>query len=436
MLEREASEAIAKKLLASIPADEAEAFVTANKTGSTRFASNAITQNVEESTRSIRLRVIKNGRQGVASGNADDAGALDSLVSRALKAAEHSSPDSAMLPMIDAQPQYQAVEAFNRDTFEASPRARAERILEQLTVAEQHGLEGAGLFTTGGGSCLYSNTHGVSAYHQSSIAGFSMSAFAEDGAVEGSADATDHNINSLSTRRVGNTAMQKAMEGKRPKAIEAGAYDVVLERAALAEVFLMLSWLGFAAQGHIEGRSGLSGKMGKKLFSDKLTMRADPYDLRFEGRAFDGEGFPTKAVTLIENGIAKNLPHDRRTAKALGGENTGYAVTQPDPSGPYPRDVVVKEGDATIEKMIESTERGLLVTTFHYTNIVDPMAMTITGMTRGGVWLIERGKIKHPVKNLRFTESLFKALANIEMVGNISEPVAAGCSAAVPFCHT
>ena len=88
--------------------------------------------------------------------------------------------------------------------------------------------------------------------------------------------------------------------------------------------------------------------------------------------------------------------------------------------------LVMKEGDATIEEMIASTERGLLVNQFHYSNVVDPMALSITGMTRAGVWVIEGGELAYPVKNLRYTESLLGALSRIEAVGNIVEPTGGG----------
>ncbi|MCC6581913.1 MAG: hypothetical protein IT440_15895, partial [Phycisphaeraceae bacterium] len=187
-----------------------------------------------------------------------------------------------------------------------------------------------------------------------------------------------------------------------------------------------LGWLGFAAQGHIEGRSALCGKIGQKVFSDKFSLKADPFDPRFEGMPFDMEGFARKPVTLIENGVVKGLTHDRRSAKLLGGENNGYAMEQPCSSGPEVDCLAVKEGNSTVEKMIESTERGLLVTQFHYTTAVDPMKLSLTGMTRAGLWLIEKGKIKQPVTNLRFTESLINAFSNIEAIGNIADPCGGG----------
>ncbi|MDH4111053.1 MAG: metallopeptidase TldD-related protein, partial [Actinomycetota bacterium] len=74
-------------------------------------------------------------------------------------------------------------------------------------------------------------------------------------------------------------------------------------------------------------------------------------------------------------------------------------------------------GDSTVDEMVRSTERGLLVTRFHYTNIVNPMESSITGMTRDGTFLIENGEVAGPVRNLRFTQSILGALASVTMVG-------------------
>jgi predicted Zn-dependent protease len=63
--------------------------------------------------------------------------------------------------------------------------------------------------------------------------------------------------------------------------------------------------------------------------------------------------------------------------------------------------------------MIKTVRRGIYVTRFHYTNVVEPMKAVITGMTRDGTFLIEEGEIKRPIKNLRFTESILKALSRI-----------------------
>ena len=139
------------------------------------------------------------------------------------------------------------------------------------------------------------------------------------------------------------------------------------------------------------------------------------------GLPFDFEGVPRSRVDLIDDGVFLSGVYDRRTAKQAGTTTTGHALPPPNPEGPFPLNLFMAPGDAGLEDMIASTERGLLVTRFHYSNVVHPIETTITGMTRDGTWLIEDGEIAHPVKNLRFTQSILEALQGTEMVGRDTE---------------
>jgi predicted Zn-dependent protease len=126
-------------------------------------------------------------------------------------------------------------------------------------------------------------------------------------------------------------------------------------------------------------------------------------------------------VTLIENGVFRSGVEDRRSAKLAGTESTGHALPPPNPEGPFPLNLFLATGDSSLEDMIAATSRGLLVSRFHYSNVVHPIETTITGMTRDGTWLIEDGHIRHPVKNLRFTQSILEALSNVDLIGRDSE---------------
>jgi predicted Zn-dependent protease len=78
---------------------------------------------------------------------------------------------------------------------------------------------------------------------------------------------------------------------------------------------------------------------------------------------------------------------------------------------------VLSTGDQTLEQLIGSTKKGLLITKFHYCNVVDRMDCSLTGMTRSGTFMIEDGKVGYPVKNMRFTQSLLTAFADVGGVG-------------------
>ena len=78
-------------------------------------------------------------------------------------------------------------------------------------------------------------------------------------------------------------------------------------------------------------------------------------------------------------------------------------------------------GDSSVEEMVAGTDRGLLVTRFHYANIVNPLESSITAMTRDGTFLIEGGEVVGPVRNLRFTQSILGALSEVSAIGREAE---------------
>jgi len=416
MLKNAECEALAEKVYALTGADGAELILNGSEKGSTRFSNNAITQNMEESVVNLRLRVIRNGKQGVASGNRTDPDGLAALVAAATRAADAAEPDKSILPLQDKQPELSSNGAWDDATAGADARWRAEAVSKQVSAAAKAGFEAAGLLSTGSSFCGYTNSAGVRLFHRSTKASSNISAFAEAGNVEGSGDAVSLGIETLDFDAAAAQAIDRCKRGQNRSEIKPGKYDVVLTPEALSDLMLFMGWLGFSTQRHVEGRAALAGKLGTKVFSELLTMRSDPSHPLHHGRSFDYEGFATKPLTLIDKGVVKELPHDRRTAAKMSCENTGHGMAQPDTYGPMPGCIVVEGGTSSVDEMIAGIDNGLLVGQFHYTNTVDPMAMSVTGMTRGGLWRIEGGKVKEPLKNLRFTESLIGAFSNMDAV--------------------
>ena len=135
---------------------------------------------------------------------------------------------------------------------------------------------------------------------------------------------------------------------------------------------------------------------------------------------FDFEGLPVKKVELIKNGIAKNFVTNRWIAKKLEVENNAHAIPLP-AQGAYPFAMCIAPGESDLNKMIENTEKAILVTHFHYSNIIDPKKLIVTGMTRDGLFLVEDGKITKPLKNMRFTDSVINLFSNIEEISQERE---------------
>jgi predicted Zn-dependent protease len=225
-------------------------------------------------------------------------------------------------------------------------------------------------------------------------------------------------VSRIDPEAVGKTAIDKALASRNPTAIEPGEYTVILEEEAIADMLFFLGYMGMSALAVQEGRSFMGGKFGERVTGDKITIWDDGFDLRGLPLPFDFEGTPKEKVVLIEKGIARNVVYDTVTAaKEKGKRSTGHSLPAPNAQGPLPINLFMEPGTATKEEMLASTERGIWVTRFHYTNILHPVKTVITGMTRDGTFLIENGKIARPLKNMRFTQSILEAFANVESVG-------------------
>jgi predicted Zn-dependent protease len=218
-----------------------------------------------------------------------------------------------------------------------------------------------------------------------------------------------HRIGEIDARAVGARAIEKAELSRNPVQLEPGNYTVILEPNAVGDlVSSMMNFFG--ARQADEGRSFLSKKgggnrIGEKLFGDDVNIYTDPTLAIAPGAPFDGQGMPTKRLDYIRAGVVKNLNYGRYWAKKQGKEPT-----------PGSTNTIMDGGKSSIEEMIKTTERGILVTRFWYIRLVDPQSVLLTGLTRDGTFLIEQGRLKYAIKNFRFNETPVKMLNNIELM--------------------
>jgi PmbA protein len=413
MIDENAAKEISQKVIGLSTADETEVMISGGPSSLTRYSGNAITQNVSSNTISIVVRVTKDRKLGKAVTNKLDDESLKKAVNGALEITRFQKPMSDDMPMPGPQ-EYKLLHSYIPETEAMGPAPRAKTIGQVVTVARDQGLEAAGVFSNGASMLSLANSNGLFAYHLSSASEFSVTMASENSS--GWAEASSKDINALDCRALGHRSLVKAMESRNPQKINPGEYTVILEHAASSDFLLFLSWEAFGGLGFLEGRSFLSGRLGDKVFGDNITIRDNAYNPLSSGLPFDFEGMPRQEVTLIENGIAKAVVHDRETAQKAGVASTGHALPKPNTNGPLPLHLEMDGGKSSLEEMISSTDRGILVTHFHYTNVIDPMKMILTGMTRDGTFLIEHGEVVGPVVNLRFTESVIKALNNVELI--------------------
>jgi PmbA protein len=220
-------------------------------------------------------------------------------------------------------------------------------------------------------------------------------------------------VGSIRPLEVAEIAVRKAIAAQNPEAIEPGEYTVILEPAAVADMLMFLGFLGFSALAAQEGRSFMCGQIGSRVMGDNITIWDDGLDPAGLPMPFDFEGVPKEKVVLIDRGIASGFVHDSATASQEDRLSTGHALPAPNTYGPMPINLFMAPGDSTLDEMISSTERGILVTRFHYTNPVHPVKVIITGMTRDGTFLVENGRVTRPVRNLRFTDSVPRAFSEV-----------------------
>lgn len=424
MIDREGALALVRRALALSPAEQTEIVLVSRRSELTRFAGNAITQNVSCDEETLSVRLVAGKREGKAETNRFDDAGLRRAIEAAWNVVQLAKEDPLLPALLDKQPQYRPIEAFHEATAAASPLARAEIVEEACARCLREGLLGSGIVETAAGTIAYANSRGVFGFHAASDATFSLTAVDEATSSEGWAMATEPDLGRLDVERATRAAIEKARRGRRPEALPPGRYTVILEPAAAADLVRWLSWLGFGSLRYQEGRSYLNGpraKLGQKVFSEKFTVRDDAYHPAIHGMPFDFEGTAREALTLVDRGVPMGLVWDRRTAarEQNGKRSTGHALPQPNSSGPVADDLVVEGGEASLDELVRETSRGLLVTKLHYTNVVDPMDLSITGMTRAGVFLIEGGEIVRPAKNFRFTVSLLDAFSeeNLEALG-------------------
>ena len=412
--------------LAACDCDQAEAILYVQDSALTRFADSIIHQNVAEANATISVRAVLGKRIGCARGNQLEKDQVQGVAGRALDLARLSAEDDKFVSLPQPRP-IPAVAGYAEATAASTPEQRAEAARAIAAIAEKHGGRASGALAAESAEIAVANSLGVRAY--APVTESSLVTVVADDDSSGYAEWRGTDISQLDVEQIARTAAQKCADGRGAEAIDPGEYTVILEPPAVGDMLFMLSYMGMGAMPFQEGRSFMAGRIGEKITGENITIWDDPADPRQLASAFDWEGVPRQKVTIIENGIARGPVYDSYTANKEGKESTGHAFPAPNTFGPVPTHLFLQPGDATVDDMVASTgtgasgERGILVTRFHYTNIVHEKHTIFTGMTRDGTFLVENGKVTKPIENFRFTQSILDALANVDMIGKTGQLV-------------
>lgn len=397
-------------------ADGIEVHVHGSDVATSRFANNGMTQNQSPSAVNVSVRVIVDGKQARLSTDKLDFTAVHELVDNAVKAASLLDKDPQLLPMLSANglPPLTNVNRFDDLTAHLSPDDRAHTIRSMIDVAKEGRLSAAGVYASGTTVSALGNSEGLFRFHKQTHSECSVTMSSLNST--GWAKAENPNKRQTDSLSMAKSAAQKAIASANPKEVDPGHYTVILEPSAVLDLLAFL-WYDFAATSHIDKLSCFLDKVGQKVLGDNITVYDDAYHPLQNGAPFDGEGMPREKVTLIDKGVIKNLVYGRRAAKKLGAKPTGHGLAEPNTEGEYPLNIVMEGGNTSLEEMIATTGRGILLTRVWYVREVDPTKKIVTGMTRDGTFLVEDGKIKHGVKNFRFNESIIELLNRVQALG-------------------
>jgi predicted Zn-dependent protease len=400
---------LAERAVKAAEGDEADASVHVESSGFARFAASAVHQPTLIRDEAVTLRVVRDGRVGCATTNRTDDEGLADAARHGAAAADSSPVDPGFAGLQEPVP-VPPVEGWDEATAALSPEGQAEAAASAIAAAPGLGLYG--YYTSGVTEIAVASTTGLAV--SQSMTDASVLTLAADDDSSGYAEATSWRASDLDPAAVAVEAGEKAARTRGATPVEPQTFHAVLEPYAISELLFYFAFTSLNALALLEGRSYLSGRLGEKLFDEGFTLWDDGLDRRNYPKSFDLEGVPKQRVLMIEEGVARDVVWDRRTAKQAGDGrvSTGHALAPPGQAfGPIPFNLSMAGGESgSVDELAELVGEGIYVTRLHYLGVVDPREGIITGMTRDGTFRIEGGKVTTPVVNLRFTTS-FPALA-------------------------
>jgi predicted Zn-dependent protease len=416
VLSRDELQGIAERALKHSTADGCEVTVTSTVAGNTRFAANQLATAGDVTDTVVTVNTSFGPKHAVVQINDTSDDAVAAAVARSEALAKLAPDDPDAMPPLGPQ-QYPTVDAYFEATASVTPEQRARAALTALQPARaSSGAEAsvaAGYIIVMNRATLLANKAGLNAYHRDTDANYTLTVRTADGTGSGWAGADERDWGKIDGGAIAAHALEKARRSREAVAAEPGRYTVVLEPQAVGDLVQLLNFFLDARQAD-EGRSPFTSpsggsKIGQKVADASVTLLSDPADPQLLAAPFDGEGYPLTRQVWIDKGVLTNLSYSRFWAKKQGKPFAGNQNS-----------IKLAGGSSTLEDMIKSTERGVLVTRLWYLRPVDPRTALFTGLTRDGTYLIEHGAVTHPVKNFRFNDSPIFLLNNVE---SMSGPV-------------
>lgn len=416
MYSREEVKAITDKVLnMASSATGAEVEFSGGERSATRFANSTITANMVQFDRQVSVSVYQGNKVGTASTRQFDDASLQQMVKEATAAAEKARESQNLQPLLGPQ-QYVQVDAALPAGVNFGPAERAKLARQSIDVSDKMKTVGSGYIPKTHQTTCTANSKGLFAYYQVAETSFILTCRTTDGAGSGWAGTfgiKDPSV--IDAEELTRIASDKAVKSRNAKALEPGRYTVILEPRANARFLSLMTGI-FNAQSvespvnrnYFTGKEQGTNRIGEKVFSEALTLRSDIGNPILRQSPIANDGSPLADVTWVEKGVLKNLNYSAAYARRVKKQPTPASLNN---------SLVMEGTDMSIDDMVKSTRRGLLVTFFWYIRSVDQETLLNTGMTRDGLFLIENGEIVGPVQNFRWNMSPIVGYNNITAIG-------------------
>jgi PmbA protein len=431
---------LARDALAAAGEPEVEIALKSVRRGFARFAMGDLGQHMELSEPRVLVRVAggkERSRVAQASTNRLDVASITTAIHEAAKAATTVPVTTGFMGFAGRdEASLEHPPRFANATAEMDAEARADKVAPVLEAIARAGLVSAGALETRVTSLAVATTRGRLVSHDGTTANFKVWALETPGAggAAGHGGQVHRDVSALDLEGETARAIRICQSSKNAASFDAGTYDVVMEPAAVAELVEWLATIAFGALAVEQGTSVVRGRIGERITGDAITMIENPLDDGPFGLAapFDREGVSRRAVPLVERGVAHGLLYDRAAAGRMGAVSTGSALL-PDGGGDATigASAIYMDGGTaeSVDELIAGMDRGLYVCRLHYVNgMMDPRRTVMTGLTRDGCFLVEKGKIARPVGNLRFTDSFLEGLARADGMTRARKAIPTGWS--------
>jgi PmbA protein len=407
---------LAETALAMCHGDAAQVTVDVERSVLHRFALSRLIQATSNDEVSLEVVMTRGSGRGAAS-TTDLAGeGLARAVQRATASAAQAMSSRPAFPPAsgDVGPAISCDVGFDSATAALDASAGYAALATLAAESQKVGGEAFGLWSTAATGLALADSAGRRAFHRRTDARMKCVCKADD--ASGFATQLGSAVSALDPIFLAQQAAASAFLARRQVSVPSGTYQVVLAPAATAFLLAMLGPMCANGLAHHEGRGSFSGRLNDRVAAPGICLIDDAMSGDTLPRAFDMEGTPTRSVTLIDNGVATAVVHDRRSAQIAGTASTGHAaVPGGDPDGPKAGNLALAAGvAASLGELIGGIDFGLFITRFWYGDVLDARSTLMTAMTRDGVFLIERGKIVSGVRPMRLTDSVLSILSSVD----------------------